>query len=181
MTEDEAFKELERWKPLVRSEMERHQEIRFTEEPKDFQYFRKLGGESFIFRMNEDVLIIGAVTALSADETIQNRFSPRLFISEVENKPRNGHGHHVAFESRASGIPSAKALVKNAMRRAGIAEKKVRKPLEAKAQIPAGRGYLIQPIPGTDDVHLHVGMARVSAETAERIVELLNSQCNTAS
>jgi hypothetical protein len=140
-------------------------------------------------------LIIGL--AIEEAEVVENpdRFVPHLVSSEITEfsekslasgnlnaitgKPlgRCGYPHHILYAPRANGIPSYKSVVKRAIKRSGVqtAPKKVTSVrTTAPVQVTGGRGCLISPIKGSDEVALHIGMVRVSREVADSITKLID-------
>jgi hypothetical protein len=129
-------------------------------------------------------LIIGAAVEEAAIETNPNRFVPHLISSEVVEfsekfgRGRCGYPHHILYASRANGIPSYKSVVKRALKRSGTQDtpKKttISRPERTPVPVSSGKGYLISPIKGSDEVVLHIGMLRTNRSVAEKITKLID-------
>ena len=198
MNLEEAKREIERWHDALVAELQRQtagKNIPWAEVSLDLPYHEKLENAMYIIAIGEPPaegetdyrsLIIGAALEEADVRTSPNRFVPHLVSSEVVEfsekfkKGRCGYPHHILYALRASGVPSYKSVVKSAIKRSG-SEAQVKKPATPsykpeKPQTSGGNGYLINPIKGTNDVLLHVGMLRMPRDKASRIVAIFEEE-----
>jgi hypothetical protein len=196
-TQENATSEVTRWKPALLAELQRQtagKGISYQELEPTHDYHEKLSNPVYIIAIGEppnpgDVdhrsLIIGVAIEEADVKSNPNRFVPHLVSSEVVEfsekfgKGRCGYPHHILYAPRANGIPSYKSVVKRAIKRSGIqdAPKKIAtvRPERGSSQVSwQGKGYLISPIRGSNEVVLHIGMFRTTREIADKIAKLVD-------
>lgn len=195
-TQENAINEVKRWKPALLAELQRQtagKNVNYEELDFEFEYHEKLANPVYIIAIGDPPkpgevdhrsLIIGSAIEEADVKTNPNRFVPHLVSSEVVEysekfgKGRCGYPHHILYAPRANGIPSYKSVVKRAVKRSGSQEQSPKKTTQEKAeknsQVSSGKGYLISPIRGSDEVMLHIGMVRLNKEVAEQIAGLID-------
>jgi len=196
-TQENAINEVRRWKQALLAELQRQtagKELNYEEVDFGFDYHEKLPTPVYIIAIGDPPksgevdhrsLIIGSAVEEADVKTNPNRFVPHLISSEVVEysekfgKGRCGYPHHILYAPRANGIPSYKSVVKRAIKRSGSQEQPTKKIIQnrtEKTTISSGKGYLISPIKGSDDVMLHIGMVRLNKEVAEQIAKLIDNE-----
>lgn len=143
--------------------------LTFADKATDLEYHGKIGNERFIFELPNGVLLLGQPVEEVNDQTVDERYSSRLVVTEIELKRgRIGIGHRQSYGARQSGLPQLKSVIECAQKRLGTIQptSRDRRPKDLIAEIVTDQ----QPV----GVLLHIGSVLVSEECARKISDLIS-------
>lgn len=169
LTLDQATSEIAAWLQPLQDELTKAG-LRFDLKTADFDYHGKVSGEHFILELSGGVLVVGQPVEEINDQTVDERFSARLVVTEIELKRgRIGIGHRQSYGARRNGMPQFKSVIECAQKRLGTA------PVAQKEKKP--RNLIPEMVVDTqpNGVLLHIGSVLVSESCARAISDLITN------
>jgi len=169
LTSAQSAAEIDSWRLPLQDALSKHG-IQFTDRATDLEYHGKVGNERFILELPGGVLLVGQPVEEIGDRTIDERYSSRLVVTEVELKRgRVGIGHRQSYGARQNGLPQLKSVIECAQKRLGTTPliNRDKRPKDTIPEIVTDH----QPV----GVLLHIGSVLVSEQCAREISDLISN------
>lgn len=130
----------------------------------EIEYEERSPNDQEVLKLDQDVLVVLQASEEANDSSIEERFLPKVVVTEIVKKGRIGVGHRQSYGHRSDGMPNLKSIVESVLKR-------VSGSTNLKKSVPE----MLAESTKTGSVVIHIGSVIVSPENEQKIREIISN------